>query len=55
MWLFVAPTVFGDVASLGLASRLETLSTGPLRWRLRGLYPLDPDWLCVLEPRGVTG
>lgn len=54
MWLFVAPTVFGDVASLGLASPLETLSTGPLRWRLRGLYPLDPDWLCVLERRSGT-
>jgi len=49
MWLFVAPTVFGDVHSLGLASRLDTLPTGPRRWRLRTLVPLDDDWLCVLE------
>ncbi len=49
MWLFIASTVFGDVHSLGLASYLDTLATGPLRWRLRNLCPLDDDWLCVLE------
>lgn len=53
LWLFVAPTVFGDVESLGLASHLNTLRTGPRRWRLRRLCPLDDDWLCILERADV--
>ncbi len=53
LWLFVAPTVFGDVGSLGLASTLNTLPGGPLRWRLQTLLSLGDDWLCVLERASI--
>ena len=49
IWLFVAPTLFGDVNSLGLAERLSTETTGGLHWQTEEIIPIGANWLCIFR------
>jgi len=49
IWLFVAPTLFGDMHSLGFAERLSTLATGGLHWQTEEIIPIGDHWLCIFR------